>query len=175
LTPVRLEGDSLPFPDRSFDYVVCVDMLEHLPAGRRRAFVSEMLRVGRRRVFLAVPCGEAAEIQDRDLDSRFTRARGKRDIFLMEHVRHGLPSMKDMDDYIREAARERGRAVRVSVRGNVNLKVRDIYMRLWIRLPLYPLYLTLSPVLCALRNRLNSGGCYRQIFFIDILPGEPGP
>lgn len=171
LTPVRLEVDSLPFPDLSFDYVLSVDMLEHVPRERRQAFVAEMLRVARRRVFIAVPCGEKAEAQDRELDALFTRLRGEPYVYLREHVERGLPSPEDMDGYIRNASATLGRPVRVDVRNNVNLKVRDFYMRVWIRLSLYPLYLVLSPILCAVRERLNSGDCYRRIFIVDLVPG----
>lgn len=38
-----VRGDSLPFPDRSFDSVAVVDMLEHVPDDR--AFVAELARI----------------------------------------------------------------------------------------------------------------------------------
>jgi SAM-dependent methyltransferase len=55
---LRLAGaDALPFPDESFDCVTCIEVLEHVPAARRRRAVAEMWRVLRRggRLVLRVP------------------------------------------------------------------------------------------------------------------------
>jgi len=48
-------GDPFPFPDQAFDVCYCNAVLEHVgdPAGRR-AFLQELLRVGRR-VYLTTP------------------------------------------------------------------------------------------------------------------------
>jgi len=49
--PVRsFDGCHLPWPDRSWDYVMAVDVLHH--ADDQRALFSEMLRVARRAVLL---------------------------------------------------------------------------------------------------------------------------
>jgi SAM-dependent methyltransferase len=49
--PVRsFDGRHLPWPDRSWDYVMAVDVLHH--ADDQRALLSEMLRVARRAVLL---------------------------------------------------------------------------------------------------------------------------
>ena len=48
---VRASADALPFPDRSFDLVLCCRLLHHLPeAGQRRAVLAELARVGQRYV-----------------------------------------------------------------------------------------------------------------------------
>lgn len=39
----RVDGEKLPFPDRSLDVVVVIDFLEHIP--RDREFISELARV----------------------------------------------------------------------------------------------------------------------------------
>lgn len=45
---VRLAGaTALPFPDRSFDAVVSVDVMEHIPAGAKDAAIREWVRVTR--------------------------------------------------------------------------------------------------------------------------------
>jgi SAM-dependent methyltransferase len=40
-------ADGLPFGEREFDLVYCSSVIEHVPAGRRRAFAAELRRVGR--------------------------------------------------------------------------------------------------------------------------------
>ena len=42
-TLVRGDAFAMPFPDRHFDAVVCMEVLEHVP--RRRAFIAELARV----------------------------------------------------------------------------------------------------------------------------------
>lgn len=50
-TPVRqFDGRHLPWPDRSWDYVMAVDVLHH--AADQRALLGDMLRVARRAVVL---------------------------------------------------------------------------------------------------------------------------
>ncbi len=47
------DGTTLPFPDRAFDVVTCVDVLEHVAQYDR--FLDELLRVARRGVFISTP------------------------------------------------------------------------------------------------------------------------
>jgi len=39
-------ADNMPFPDNRFDFIVCVDMLEHAPCGAIEDILREILRVG---------------------------------------------------------------------------------------------------------------------------------
>lgn len=56
--PVRGSSAALPFVDRSFDLVLCCDVLEHLPDERAAATVAELRRVTRRYLLLNVPFAE---------------------------------------------------------------------------------------------------------------------
>jgi SAM-dependent methyltransferase len=48
LTFIKTDGSSLPFPDQSFDLVVCFAVIEHVgDRAQQRAFVEELCRVGR--------------------------------------------------------------------------------------------------------------------------------
>jgi hypothetical protein len=172
LTPVCLSGASLPFSDNSYDYVISVDMLEHVPEHDRPNVIAELLRVAGKRVFLAVPCGKLAEAHDKALDDLYLQVRGERDRFLKEHVENGLPTKEELETCFKSAAGKLGVKITVRVIGNVSLKVRTFFMRLWITAQSPKLYSWVSPFICIFRRFLNFGECYRQIFVVDIMRGE---
>ena len=172
LTPVCLSGTNLPFSDKSFDYVISVDMLEHVPENERQNVITELLRVANKQVYLAVPCGRLSEIHDKALDDLFQKVRGERDHFLQEHVENGLPSKEDLITYIKAASGRLGVSVTLRVIDNVSLKVRFFFMRLLITAKPPKLFIWISPLICIFRRTLNFGECYRQIFVVDIAPGK---
>ena len=172
LQPVCLSGANLPFPDNSFDYVISVDMLEHVPENERLGVISEILRVAEKRVFLAVPCGKLAEAHDKALDVLFQQERGKRYHFFQEHVENGLPGKDSLVGFIVSSAEKLSKKVDIHIVGNVSLKVRSFFMRLWITAKTDKIYAWVSPFLCIFRRFLNHGECYRQIFVVDITQGE---
>ncbi len=169
LKPVVHSSTKLPFPNRSFDYVVSVDMLEHVPPAQRFDVISEMFRVAGKRIFIAVPCGKAAQIHDKNMDDLYFRRKGERYDFLREHVENGLPDKDELQSLISKAASQRDRSISLTVIPNVNLLIRSCYMKLWI-VPRGPLlYSLFSPLFCIVRKWLNFGDCYRQIFIVDLI------
>lgn len=168
LNPICHSGTNLPFSDQSYDYVISVDMLEHVPSKERTKVISEMLRVANKRLFLAVPCGKLSEKHDRDLDELYLRERGMRFQFLKEHVENGLPTKEEIVTCINDFSVKSGCKIRIKVLSNVNLSVRAFFMRVWINPKLNKFYPLLSSFLCIFRRFLNLGNCYRQIFIIDI-------
>jgi hypothetical protein len=92
---VRASGTTLPFRGSSFDAVVAVDVLEHLPRDRRPLFLREAARVSRGMVLLAVPTDESgpAEARHRAL---LKSARRTPNPWLEEHREWGLPSEREI-------------------------------------------------------------------------------
>lgn len=91
MTAVRARPGRLPFADGSFDTVISLDALEHVPPTDRAGFVTEVARVAARRAIIACPCDEAAEFDD--LLRRMYRRRGEAEPdWLSEHAEHGLPT-----------------------------------------------------------------------------------
>jgi SAM-dependent methyltransferase len=65
MVPVVLgPGPLLPFPDAAFDTVLCLDVLEHVWAADRAAFIAELARVAARRIVLACPSDAAQPLDD---------------------------------------------------------------------------------------------------------------
>lgn len=94
----RITGDAraLPFADASFDAVVCLDVLEHIPPGDRPKVLGELRRVCAGRLLVACPTGELALETDRRLAERY-RARGAdAPAWLTEHLAHGLPEPQEL-------------------------------------------------------------------------------
>jgi hypothetical protein len=84
----------LPFPERSFDLVLCQDVLEHVPPADRPALLAELRRVARRWLLLAAPFA-APGVRDADaLLYGLVKARhGYEHVFLREHLTHGHPDL----------------------------------------------------------------------------------
>ncbi|MDP9182070.1 MAG: class I SAM-dependent methyltransferase [Actinomycetota bacterium] len=84
---VRSTAEQLPFSDGAFDVVVSIDMVEHLPVALREASLQELLRVGRRTVVIAFPCGNTASRVDRALARALALTPGRsRPEWLQEHL-----------------------------------------------------------------------------------------
>ena len=109
---VRADGSRLPFRDESFDLVVSLDSLEHVPIGRRTEYVTELLRAARSYVLLVAPANLEVNVLAERLLAEFVRVVNQEDQpQLREHREHGLP---DFDEW-EALGRDRGlSAVRFS-------------------------------------------------------------
>jgi SAM-dependent methyltransferase len=103
MVAVQATPGSLPFLDRSFDVVVCLDVLEHVPPDARRAFVGELTRVAAGRVLLAVPTSEATWL-DEHLRSEYELHGYVTPDWLDEHTEFGLPSPAEIDGWVQGLA-----------------------------------------------------------------------
>jgi SAM-dependent methyltransferase len=103
LDRVEASADDLPFPDGRFDVVLSLEMLEHVPAERREASLSEMLRVLRPggRLVVSFPADETAAELDTWLNTRFRRVTGEDHPWAIEHIRHGVPATADVVRVVR--------------------------------------------------------------------------
>ena len=91
LIPVSAKAEELPFKDRAFDVVVCVDTLEHVKPGMRATALTEICRVASRAAIIAVPCGDYALDIDRRLAAYLESKGLDKPCWLSEHLELGLP------------------------------------------------------------------------------------
>ena len=115
---------ALPFPDRSWDVVTCIDVLEHLPPEDRSASIREAFRVARRMVVIAFPSGATAREADAAMRDAYAGAGQEPPGWLTEHLRHPHP---DADALAAEARAAGSRAVRVDVFHNESLALQRVH------------------------------------------------
>jgi SAM-dependent methyltransferase len=98
---VCADGCVLPFADRSFDIVVSVDTVEHIPQPRRAAFLEELKRIARWGVIITCPLvSEDGRFQARKTDlclQEELRERNRKvPRWLEEHIDRGHPSVEEL-------------------------------------------------------------------------------
>jgi SAM-dependent methyltransferase len=91
---VRADGTRLPFPDGAFDVVVSSDVLEHVPASSRPAFLAELVRVSGDLVIVAAPFDTPGVAGVEELVRRYALlSTGTKQLQLDEHQENGLPDL----------------------------------------------------------------------------------
>lgn len=170
LKKIKASALNLPFADSSFDVVISADMLEHLEEKSREKVIDEMIRVGKKKIMIAVPCGKESLLQDKFLDHYYQSHFGKRFHFLEEQIKCGLPEKKEIYDTIWEVAKRRKKKITISVRDNENLQLRDFLMKGWMtksfvkNIFFRKILLLFIPFL----RGMNQRPVYRQLFIISL-------
>lgn len=106
---------ALPYFDKSFPVVSCIDVLEHLSVSSRETAIAELVRVASRAVLIACPHGKTAT----DCDEAFRsacEARGRLvPDWLTEHQSQSYPVDSQIVIDINKAASLSGRVAEVSL------------------------------------------------------------
>jgi hypothetical protein len=101
---VRLEEGAFPFHARQFSTVVCLDVLEHIPAAERKAFILKLLETASDWLILGCPFADEAVADAEDaLDAFIQNQLGYRHSFLAEHSLYGLPVLAEIHGILQEA------------------------------------------------------------------------
>lgn len=172
LVPVVADGTRLPFADRTFDLVACVDMLQDVPEALIPAVCAEMARVARARVVLVTPAGRDAEAADRRQLARL-RPGVSPPGWLEAQVRTGLPSV----EAIVEALAPYGH---LTVASNTSIAWHERLSRLEDGLRRGRTMTVLQPLLRAWGRRggrelPGTGPVYRHRFVLEIQPTDSPP
>jgi SAM-dependent methyltransferase len=111
----RLPGraTALPVGDDSFDAVLCLEMLEHLPASEREPALREMVRALRPggRLIATFPADAAAAELDRWLDEAYRARHGEPHPWVAEHLAEGVPRTDEVRAALERAAGDGARVV----------------------------------------------------------------
>ncbi len=100
---IQGDGRGLAFADRSFDFVISCDTLEHVPAEDRSAFWQELLRVARYGVLLIAPAKSPQSEAAEQLVASFIQAElGQDQPQLAEHRAYGLPDPLPIKQFLGE-------------------------------------------------------------------------
>ncbi len=163
LKKVRGTANKLPFNKNIFDASVCVDTLEHIPKPKRKKVIMELLRVTDKLVYIVVPCGGISEKEDHIIFSRNKRLNNQIDPYLFEHIKYGIPSDKEIIEYIPKKHD-------IKVYGLTNIYLHRLV--LWAQLTNNRLLKFVSSVIFILLLpiflKFNVTPVYRKLFIIAI-------
>lgn len=175
LTPVSGSVLHLPFASRSYDVVVCSDVLEHLEPKDRQEAVREMIRVARCGLVLGFPSGEAARRSDHAVAELYKKHGQPCPPWLEEHLHNTPVDTAAVEKVITEVEGARFTAIE-----NQSLRLGQLLARLEFYKPLKVLSGVLgrlAPSLTAtfLTWLFDKRGPYARAIYTVTLPGSDGP
>ncbi len=98
---IRADCQFLPFRSRVFDAVTSIDVLDHLPKGKRLPVLYELLRVSRRFVAIAAPFdSEDVRRAEDTLYDYVVNVLRREDENLREHAMYGLPNLNELRNFL---------------------------------------------------------------------------
>lgn len=170
LRPIQADALALPFKNNSFDYIVSVDVLEHIAPHNRPKFLAELLRVARKKIFLAVPCGVLAMEQDRQLAEQYKQKFKQVFPFFKDHLDYGLPEINEVVDLLKKEARQVGKKIKINKQPNLNLSLRRFLMWGWMskNIIMEIIFRKLLLLLTFFWRWFNWPPTYRMIFFVKV-------
>lgn len=98
-TDIQVNGVTLPLEDKSYDIVVSIDTIEHIPKEDRQKSIEEYCRVSSKYVIVTAPLGSDLQYESEvRLNEEYKRLFGIEHHYLKEHLAYGDPSREEIDD-----------------------------------------------------------------------------
>ena len=149
---IQGQGAALPFANGSFDVVLSVDTLEHIPPAQREEVLAEQLRVTRDYLLLVAPfADDNVNLAERIIHEFFIKRLGYHSSFLQEHLTYGLPDLCGTLGYL-------------DANGVQHVEIPNGYLYNWLLMMIMlPLIQTIpdSQDLYCMINRLYNSNFYR--------------
>jgi GT2 family glycosyltransferase len=104
---IPLQPDApLPVENGSFDVVLALEVVEHVPRDRRRDFVADLVRVARQAVVISCPVASRAVAEaERLVNDAYQLRHGAPHPFLQEHLELGVPTADELRDLLHQIGR----------------------------------------------------------------------
>lgn len=167
---VKGKAQNLPFSDRSFDLVICLDVLEHILPQERLLVVQEAIRVSRGLVIISFPCGLEAEHLDKLYYNKYYKKYKKEHSFAKEHINlkpvDYVNLLRDIEQYLKNKFNfykiNEVKNINVSLWKFLNIIIMtdNLFLMFFKNL----LLRTLFPII----KKMNKGNTYRRIYFISF-------
>lgn len=168
LRPICASATSLPLMSRTFDFVICIDTLEHLSKDERSLVFDELFRIVNDDgwVIVGAPCGPEARYCDEVMNRRFRGKRGTDHPWLKEHLRYEPILPEWFEKQVTLRAKERFGDYYMFNLGNVSIRLRYILGDLlWNPFHLNQFQRLLFRPFLPLLTQQDREPCYRRIYF----------
>jgi len=103
-SPLVASGTNLPFRDKIFGAVICIDTLEHIPKKSRNVAIKELLRVGERVIFRFPISSSDGLYRGPEYDKAFqewhVRKFGVEDPNTAEHISNGYSTLEELQQVL---------------------------------------------------------------------------
>ncbi len=100
---IKGNGENIPFPNNTFDFVITNDTLEHIKPDQREKFIKELNRVTKKYVILTAPFYSEENYMAENIFNEFLINIVKQDHFMLkEHIENGLPNMNELDNILKK-------------------------------------------------------------------------
>jgi len=170
ITAVTALANELPFADKAFDTVICLDVIEHNSNHNRIKIISELLRVASSKIYIGLPVGKLSQKQDEEISVDFFKKHDHNYEYLSQHLEYGLPEKDWIIKTVTEEAQKLNKSVQIKIYGNINLKFRKFLMSGWIsdNIIVNILFRKIFILFIPIFRIFNHSPTYRELFFITI-------
>ena len=102
-TGMQVSGVELPVEDKSFDAVVSIDTLEHIPQKDRAKAIDEYYRIANKEIILTGPIDNDYQREsEKRVNEAYKRLYGTDHHYLKEHLEYGDPKITDLKRWCRD-------------------------------------------------------------------------